>query len=497
MANNPTQYKAIDVSSYSGLPDWKKIKESGIKIAILRAHQRYGIDSSFEHNYAGATENGILVGAYKFSYALTVEEAVKEAEDTLAVLKGRKLDCPVFYDLEWEEQYNLSFSKIEKIAVAFLDKIEAAGYSVGIYCNTDWYENKLSAKLKRYPLWLAAYPNNDTGVIVERLRPSVGIGWQYSSKGAVSGITGHEVDMDVFYTDFKGVKSPEKTEKTEPKNSSPVVAGVSAKDVLDLARSWIGKNEYDGSHKYIIDIYNSYKPLARGYAVQYNDQWCDTTISALFIKLNAVNLIGGTECGVEEHVKIFKKHGIWIEDGSIIPLVGYLIVYNWDDATQPNDGYSDHIGIVESVDPKAGTITCIEGNYKDSVGRRVIEIGWGYIRGYAAPNYDDVSAPAKEVKKEDPVVPAKETKNESSTTVAAGGLSKKPKFVGKVTASVLNVRVWAGADYSNIQSYPKLKQDNLVDICDEAYDTSGGLWYYVRIAGKFYGFVSAKHIKRA
>ena len=84
------EIKGIDVSSYQGKPNWKKAKESGIKYAILRIHQRNGIDSSFEYNYAECKKNNIPIGGYKFSYATTVAQAEKEAEDTLKVLNGRK-----------------------------------------------------------------------------------------------------------------------------------------------------------------------------------------------------------------------------------------------------------------------------------------------------------------------------------------------------------------------------------------------------------------------
>lgn len=117
----------------------------------------------------------------------------------------------------------------------------------------------------------------------------------------------------------------------------------------------------------------------------YIIEWCDTTVSAAAIKAGMTDLIG-TECGCEEHVKIFKAKGIWIEDGNITPKPGYIILYNWNDATQPNDGYSDHIGVVEAVNGK--TITVIEGNRGNAVSRRTIPVGWGYIRGYAAPKYD-------------------------------------------------------------------------------------------------------------
>lgn len=160
--------------------------------------------------------------------------------------------------------------------------------------------------------------------------------------------------------------------------------GRTAQDVLNVMRSWINYSEANGKFKQIIDLYNSHKPLARGYKVKYSDEWCDTTVSAAAIKAGVVDLIG-TECGCEQHIKIFKQKGIWIEDGTIRPLPGDIILYNWDDATQPNDGYSDHIGYVESVSGR--TITLIEGNKGEAVARREIPVGWGYIRGYARPKY--------------------------------------------------------------------------------------------------------------
>lgn len=160
--------------------------------------------------------------------------------------------------------------------------------------------------------------------------------------------------------------------------------GRTAQDVLNVMRSWVGFSESNGKFKQIIDLYNSVKPLPRGYAVQYSDEWCDTTVSAAGIKAGCSDLIG-RECGCEEHIKIFKEKGIWIEDGTITPKPGDIILYNWDDNTQPNDGYADHIGYVESV--SGNTIIVIEGNKKEAVARREIPVGWGFIRGYARPKY--------------------------------------------------------------------------------------------------------------
>ena len=170
------------------------------------------------------------------------------------------------------------------------------------------------------------------------------------------------------------------------------VAKVTAQDVINVIRGWIGYSEGNGKHRTIVDIYNAYGAIhgyPRGYKVPYTVAWCDVTVSAAFIKAGAVDLIGGIECGVEEHIQIFKRAGIWIEDGTITPKPGYIICYNWDQYGQPNNGYADHIGIVESV--KGDTMTVIEGNYNDAVQRRSIRIGWGYIRGFAAPKYADNS----------------------------------------------------------------------------------------------------------
>lgn len=169
-----------------------------------------------------------------------------------------------------------------------------------------------------------------------------------------------------------------------------------ANAVLDIARCWLGYSEANGKFKEIIDTYNSHKPLARRYKLKYTDHWCDGFVSACAIKAGAVDIIG-TEVGCEKHIQIFKDKGIWIEDGSIKPQVGDIILFNWDDAKQPNDGAADHIGFVEQVN--GNTIVCIEGNMDEKVGRRTINRSWGYIRGFARPEYDREGTPSVPIKK--------------------------------------------------------------------------------------------------
>ena len=329
----------------------------------------------------------------------------------------------------------------------FCDVILEAGYKTGIYTNIDYYKNWYTKDtLTRYPIWLADYEGKaDYPCLVH----------QYGV-GKVPG-SDAKLDLDYWY------------------NEEAKTVGVTAKNAIDVFRGWLGRNEADNSHRAIIDIYNAHKPLARGYKVKYTDAWCDTAVSAVFISLNATDIIGGTECGVEEHVKLFKKAGIWIEDGNITPKPGDLIIFNWDDSTQPNDGYSDHIGMVEKVE--GNYITTIEGNYKDSVARRTLKVGTGYIRGYARPKYSE------------------QTDNKPNEK-PQGTLNKTPKYVASVTASKLNVRTWAGTEYPNLKSYPYLEYGNLVDVCDTVKAADGSDWNYIRIAGLYYGFASAKYLKR-
>ena len=156
--------------------------------------------------------------------------------------------------------------------------------------------------------------------------------------------------------------------------------------IVTLAQSWVGLNEADGSHKKIIDIYNSHSPLARGYRLKYTDSWCSGTISALAIACGATDIIP-TEVGCEKHIALFKKLGIWVEDDAHIPLPGDIMFYDWDDNGKgDNTGHSDHVGIVEKI--SGDTITVIEGNYSNSVKRRTLKVNGKYIRGYGVPKYD-------------------------------------------------------------------------------------------------------------
>lgn len=159
-----------------------------------------------------------------------------------------------------------------------------------------------------------------------------------------------------------------------------------AKKIVEQAKSWIGCKESNGTHKPIIDVYNSHKPLARGYAVQYNDEWCATFVSAVAIKLGYTDIIP-TECSCTKMIELFKKIGAWNESDSRKPNAGDIIFYSWkDNGTGDCTINPNHVGIVEKV--SGNTITVIEGNYNEAVKRRTISVNGKYIRGYGVPKYD-------------------------------------------------------------------------------------------------------------
>lgn len=158
------------------------------------------------------------------------------------------------------------------------------------------------------------------------------------------------------------------------------------------ARSWLGCKESDGSHKKIIDLYNSHKPRARGYKLRYTDPWCSGFVSSCAIACDATDIIP-TEVGCGKHIALFQKMDIWVEADEYVPLPGDFIFYDWNDSGKgDNKGGADHVGIVEQVEQ--GEVTVIEGNYGNAVKRRTLEVDGKYIRGYGVPLYQEEVAPA-------------------------------------------------------------------------------------------------------
>ena len=155
--------------------------------------------------------------------------------------------------------------------------------------------------------------------------------------------------------------------------------------VLDIARSYLGVETGSREHKKIVDAYNSVDPKPVGYTANYQDDWCDIFVTTVYQQAGLSDLIG-RECGVQRHIGIMEKKGIW--KGRTQPKVGDIVTFDWD-----GGGWADHIGIVESVNN--GVITTIEGNSslyagstaKTKVNRKTYNWNSSYIKGYARPAY--------------------------------------------------------------------------------------------------------------
>ena len=253
------EIKGIDVSSWQGSIDWKTVSDYGMGFAILRITEKGNkIDSQFENNYGGCTKYNIPVGVYKYSYATTISQIKDEANIVIKTLNNRKLDYPVFLDLEDDCQKNITRSTMMQMINTFRSIIIDAGYKFGIYCGKYWYDSYLPEEAKKYDCWLAAYPSDDQGWLVERLRPSVGIGWQYSSKARIPGISGY-VDRDVFYKDYtENVGNTEKEEGNTEMTKEQMIQNV-INDAVDFATK-IAKDNSHGYSQAVRSLYNITNP---------------------------------------------------------------------------------------------------------------------------------------------------------------------------------------------------------------------------------------------
>lgn len=156
---------------------------------------------------------------------------------------------------------------------------------------------------------------------------------------------------------------------------------------VNTAISYLGCKESDGSHKPIIDIYNTITPRPINYKLTYTDSWCAGFVSAMG-KLLDINDIILPECSCTRMIALYKKAGRWNEKDSYIPKPGDLIMYDWDDSgSGDNTGGPEHVGIVVSVTDNK-TIKIIEGNKNDKVGYRTISVNGRYIRGWCMPDFE-------------------------------------------------------------------------------------------------------------
>ena len=203
----------IDVSEFQGNIDWKAVADSGIDFAMIRVGYR-GMkngeikeDACAKYNLQEASKNGLKIGAYFFSTAVTEEEAKEEAEWTKNLLSGYPVTYPVAYNCEGfqnpsSRQFELSVEERTKLADAFLKSIEEGSYTGMFYAaknelddNNLWNADDLSLN---YRIWVAPYSDQTWPEKTKSDYTGDHVMWQYTNQGKLDGIKG-AVDFNVAY----------------------------------------------------------------------------------------------------------------------------------------------------------------------------------------------------------------------------------------------------------------------------------------------------------
>lgn len=198
------ELKGIDVSHHQGVINWEKVKNDGIKFAMIRmgfgSDKTRNDDAYFNYNVKECEKYNIKWGAYLYSYALNVDDVKSEVSHARRLLKGKNPDFPIAFDMEDADKYKQkngmpNKSTLVDICWYFLNELEKDGHYVSLYANKYWLDNKLNSKrLDRFDKWLAQWTNKPT-------YDKQFLMWQYTSTGKVNGIKGN-VDKNIAYTDF-------------------------------------------------------------------------------------------------------------------------------------------------------------------------------------------------------------------------------------------------------------------------------------------------------
>ena len=190
--------KGIDVSEFQGNIDWDKVKNDGVEFALLKLGNIYDYDanykdSKFETNYKNAKAQGIKVGAYIYNYCNTVDTLKKGLKWAFEKLENKKLDMPIYLDMEDKDIQGESKATLTKQVNEFAKYVEGGGYRAGVYANVNWLKNELNPADfdKDVSVWVAQYYKEC------QYEGDYDI-WQYASDGKVSGISGN-CDMNYLY----------------------------------------------------------------------------------------------------------------------------------------------------------------------------------------------------------------------------------------------------------------------------------------------------------
>lgn len=313
-----------------------------------------------------------------------------------------------------------------------LNFAKKAGKSIG---DLEMQLDFLWGELQGYPAVLSALKTAST---VKAASDSVLVNFERPADQSAAAKNRRAGYGQAYYDKYAQVSSKEGKTMTEKELRQKVVS---------IAESYLGCKESNGSHRKIIDLYNSHKPLARGYAVKYTDAWCSTFASAVAIAAGLTDIIP-TECGCEKHIELFKKLGSWVENDAYVPSPGDYIFYDWDDSGAGDcTGSADHVGIVVSCDGK--TVKVIEGNKSDSVCYRNIAVNGKYIRGYGVPKYSSKATASA---------------GSTSTVTPAAAATGDTVYVVKSGDTLSRIAAKYGTTYQKLAAYNGITNPNVISV---------------------------------
>lgn len=391
--------KGIDISVWqSGFTDFEPFKNAGYGYVICKISEGQSADKCFEQHYGNCVKSNIPVGAYVFSHATNTSKARAEAEYALKILNGRKLDLPIFMDLEASDiNYGWNVD-ITPVALAFGEVIKSAGYKWGVYANQSWLANKLDIDALRDAgamIWCAKYSNEKPTVYCDI--------WQYSDNGNVPGFS-HKVDMNITMTDVLNSTPVEIPQEEIKMDKNEAIA-----KLVDCAMSQVGylekrsnaqlddKTANAGSanwNRYARDIDSKYPNFYNGKKNGYS--WCDIFVDWCFIECfgyeKALKMLyqptRSAGAGCQYSANYYRAHNAFYRQ----PQVGDQVFFG-------DYGNEGHTGIV--IEVAGSVVTTVEGNTSggygvdsngDGVYIKRYNIDTQYIPGFGRPNWEVVSS---------------------------------------------------------------------------------------------------------
>lgn len=306
-------YYGIDVSKHQGTIDWKAVADAGVDYAIIRVGYRTQIsgeiveDECAKYNLQEATKNGIMVGAYFFSTAVTDAEAVEEADFVANIIDGYSITYPVVYNCEGFEyeddrQYGISVDDRTGFAIAFLEEIENKGYTGMFYASKSAMDNNnlwnMDQINESYKVWVSHYPATFTSDMESQYKDEFAM-WQYTDNGSIAGIDS-AVDMDIAYFSYSETSKPvsgnvenvtanDEANDVSNDNFTEVNESVTAKEYVNLRSS---TSQADDTN--VVDVLNNGTVVTRtgisdsGWSrLNYNGQTVYAVSSYLTTDLNA------------------------------------------------------------------------------------------------------------------------------------------------------------------------------------------------------------------